>query len=467
MSLLNVVLKMLQAGWTERLDPDTVRRLQQQRLRRLLVHVLAKSKFYREYYRRHGITADKLDGIELEDLPRVNKQMVTENFDALVCDPAITRAGIEQFLRDRVDPQTKYRGRYHVMHTSGSTGSPGIFVYEQRAWDLTRALLGSRVLKYRPSAARIRYAFILKTDGHHAGVQMSRGAPRIAFKLLPISIDASLDKILPDVQRFQPHLLAGYASGVHLLAQQQQAGRLRIAPRRIISSSEPLTDAMKQTISSAFGVVPLDLYAAGESLTLGISCRHDRGIHLFTDWHCVETADADGGSHRIDGGKPTTDPIRRGRLILTNLYNYTQPLIRYEMSDVLIPAEDRCPCGSPFPLIRQVAGRVEETLWFERRDGSKDYIHWSVIIGLRMPGVEKWQAVQAAPNELLLRLKIPGEAETTIRRVRDEIGSILRHKQLDAHVRVRTEVVDDIPNDPRTGKYRQVIPYRGSANASK
>jgi len=465
MSIPSVIWRMCQVRRAERLSPDAIKRLRQRRLRRLLEHALAQSRFYVEYYRAHGITADQLDDVELQDLPVINKQIVMENFDALVCDPALTRAGIEQFINECHDLEAKYRGRYHVMHTSGSTGSIGIFVYGERDWHMMQALAATRVVKYRPTLGRIRYAFIVKTDGHHAGIKLCLAAPRIAFQRLPLSVNGALDEVLREVQRFQPHLLGGYGSGLQLLAQEQLAGRIHIRPKRIISSAEPLTDAMKQSITQAFGVVPLDFYTASDSLVIGVSCQYDRGIHLFDDWFCFETADGAGRPVRRGDSVPPGEGS--GRLILTNLYNYTQPLIRYEMNDELIPAEGRCPWGSPFPLVRGVAGRVEEILWFNRRDGGRDYVHPIALTGLCAPGAEKWQFVQTAPNALLLRLKIPGGAQTVVQQARDEIVGILRHKHLDECVTVRTEVVDEIPNDPQTGKFRMVIPYHSRANAAR
>jgi phenylacetate-coenzyme A ligase PaaK-like adenylate-forming protein len=464
---------MWQVSRAERLDPDQVKALQQQRLRKLVAHVLAKSRFYAAYYREHGITADVLDEIQLADLPPINKEIMMANFDALVCDPAITRAGVEKFLSDSSDLKARYQGRYHVAHTSGSTGSLGIFVYGRRDWDLMQALVGARILRYRPTIGRIRHAFILKTDGHYGGVKLCQGAPGIAFRQQALSIAAPIDQTLREVQRFQPHLLAGYGSGLCLLAQQQLAGRIHIRPARVMSSGEPLTEEMARTIRDAFQVTPIDVYAASESLAIGISCCHNRGIHLFDDWHGIELTD--------DKGRPA-QPGCCGRLVLTNLYNYTQPLIRYQMSDEIRvadggqrtedgsqktagissppPASGRCPCGSPFQLVERIAGRTEEILWFERPDGTSEYLHPFIIAGLHVPGIERWQIVQTGANELLVRLKSTLDAETAVRRAREEIAAILRCKRLEQLITTRIVVVDEIPNDPNTGKCRFAIPLK-------
>jgi phenylacetate-coenzyme A ligase PaaK-like adenylate-forming protein len=445
---------MCQVSIAERLDAGQVASLRQKRLRRLLAHVLTRSRFYAEFYRSHGITLDKLPDVQLTDLPPIDKQIVMANFDELVCDPTITRAGIERFIGGS-DYRAMYRGRCHVACTSGSTGSPAIFLYGRRDWDLMQGMVGTRVLRYRPGG-RIRLAFILNTDGHHAGVKLCQGAPWIAFKQMALSINAPLDRMLRDVDRFQPRLLVGYGSGIALLAQQQLAGKIRIRPSRVICSGEPLTKEMAATIHDAFKTVPLDFYAASESLAIGVSCEHGRGIHLFDDWHCIEIVDSEG--RPVQPGTP-------GRIRLTNLYNYTMPLIRYEINDEVTPAADPCPCGWPFRLVERVAGRTEQVLWFEKGGGQKECVHPFALAALRTPDVMQMQFIQTASNELLARIKTTADPATVIRQVKDRIATILRPKHLEPFITVRVEIVADIPNDPVTGKYRLVIPYRTGVDA--
>ncbi len=353
MSITRMLGTMWRVGREERLSRCRMLEVQKRRLHRLLEHVLSRSTFYRTYYRTHGITADKLDALELRHLPPIDKRMVMEHFDALVCDPAITRAGIERFLHDCDDPGVRYKGRYHVMHTSGSTGQPSLFVYGAADWRIAQALVGTRVLRYRPTLGRIRYAFLVKSGGHYAGIQLAQSASRLGFKQLALSIDDPIDRTLERLQRFQPHLLGGYPSGLATLAEQQLQGNLHIQPRKIIASGEHLDGGARALIESAFATSPVNLYAASESLAIGASCPHHKGIHLFDDWHCFEIDEAPGGA--------------RGRLTLTNLYNYTQPLIRYEMTDEIELADTPCPCGWPFLLVKDVIGEPKRGYGSRRR----------------------------------------------------------------------------------------------------
>ncbi len=450
MSIPRLITKMFRVSRVEQYHRDQVLKLQAKRLQRLLRHVLSRSKFYRAYYAKHGITRDRLNDIALRHLPPITKEMVMEHFDDVVCDPKVTRAEIEGFLSKHNSPKAYYREAYQVTYTSGSTGTLGLYICARKDWEWIQALLGTRVLRFRPGVHRLRQVFIVKTDGPHAGVRLCHSTPRIAYRNRVLPFDAPLEVLLDQVQRFDPHILGGYSSAVHHLALQQLQGHLDIRPRTIICSAEPLTGKMYQTITEAFGVQPMNLYAMSESLAIGVSCRQGQGIHLFDDWHCIEV---------VDGQGCPVEPGQPGHLRLTNLYNYTQPLIRYETSDEAIWIDEPCPCGWPFPRVQAISGRVEENLWFERADGTNEYIHPFTIAGLHVPGLERWQVVQSQPHRLCIRCKVRGTPRQVTGNVMREMTRILKERRLEDTVTLQTEIVDDIANDPATGKFRIVIPY--------
>ena len=71
---------------------------------------------------------------------------------------------------------------------------------------------------------------------------------------------------------------------------------------------------------------------------MAVQCERHEYLHLFTDWHIFEAVDDD--LRPVAAGTP-------GNLLLTNLYNFTQPLIRYQMHDEV--------CNEPGALRLRVA----------------------------------------------------------------------------------------------------------------
>ncbi len=448
--MLSIIRIAYRIKIAERFNKQQIKTLRRKRLNKLLKHVLKRSKFYKDYYSEYGITIDKIDSVALKDIPTINKEIMMENFDDLVCDSRIKRKDVEHFIYNPSTVGKKYRGSYRVMHTSGSTGSTGIFVYGPKDWAVPKAITALRVLKPEFHLGRTRYAFIVATGGHYGGVTLCQEAPRLFYNILPLSIGAPLDEITREIDKFQPNLLVGYASGVHLLAQQQVDGYLNIKPSRVICSGDPLTHKMRHNIREAFGVEPIDFYGACESIVLGANCDTYNSFHLYDDWHCFELADS-GGQSGISG--------YQRNLILTNLYNYTQPLIRYHMSDEIVLDDRQCPCGWPFIQLNDFAGRSEEILCFSTPDGNREYIHPSAIGEFFVPGLRKFQLIQTQPNNLLMRIVVEGDNKQIVSRVNTEMNRILQGKRLEGIVRFETQVAKEIENDPETGKFRLIVPY--------
>jgi phenylacetate-coenzyme A ligase PaaK-like adenylate-forming protein len=239
--------------------------------------------------------------------------MMMDHYDDFVCDPFLKRKNLENFLTVSQDPREKYRNIYTVMHTSGSSGAISLYVYGPNDWAWAKALVVTRVVKPRSHLPRrTRLAFIGTTDGHYAAVSTSSDAPSFLVDFLSLPINIPLERINAKIDAFQPDVLCGYSSGVYLLSQEQLLVKIAIRPERIISTSEPLTSEVKETVKRAFGRAPINLYAATESPCMAAQCALHQDLHMEADWHIFEALDDQ--FRAVPAGIP-------GRLFLTNLYN--------------------------------------------------------------------------------------------------------------------------------------------------
>jgi len=375
-----------------------------------------------------------------------------ENFDGIVASPELKRTNLEAFIGDSVYRHNKYLDQYQVIHTSGTTGRIGIFVYGREEWALVKALTIARVAK--PSlhlGRKTRLAFIGATDGHYAGVSLSNAAPQSIFSLLSLSISSPLRDSVARLNAFQPDSVSGYASATYLLAEEQLTGQLNIHPRRIICSGDLLTPAMRAKITEAFGVQPTNLYAASEAMVMGAECDAHGGTHLFTDWYYFEVVNNEG--QVVPEGE-------MGTLVVTPLYNYTQPLVRYKMNDQIAIDLSPCGCASPFPRLKAIAGRKEDALEFVRVDGSREQIHPIVIAEFFAPGLKRFQLVQTSLSELTMRAVVEGDQAQVQDAIRTRMHEIMAEKQLLDEVTFSVEVVQEILNDPKTGKFKLTIPFK-------
>lgn len=190
---------------SERLNLEQLAALQQKRFARLLRQTIAHSEFYRQYYQEHSVPLGQLDPVRLTDLPIIDKQIMMDHFDQLVCDRELRKADLERFVSDPATAGKKYKGRFEVIHTSGSSGRIGIFVYGANDWTLQRALAFSRISNTQIHWSRkIRYAFIGVIDGHYAGISLNRSGPKSVARFLPVDINWPIRQIVSELNGFMP-----------------------------------------------------------------------------------------------------------------------------------------------------------------------------------------------------------------------------------------------------------------------
>jgi phenylacetate-CoA ligase len=206
---------------------------------------------------------------------------------------------------------------------------------------------------------------------------------------------------------------------LRLLASEQLAGRLTIAPEVVFSASEVLTGETRRRIHQAWGRRPFDVYAATETAGIAAECRVHTGLHLFEDLVVTEVVD----SH----DQPAPPGVPGEKVLVSVLFSRTQPLIRYELSDSITRSTHlRCPCGRPFALIEGIQGRVEEALAFPARSGGQVTVQPAVVHGVMDEvSAEGWQLVQEPERLAVLLAGVPDsfDEDGLVDRLRRELRS--------------------------------------------
>jgi phenylacetate-CoA ligase len=233
-----------------------------------------------------------------------------------------------------------------------------------------------------------------------------QGAATMAIglhRVLSLPVTLPLAQLVQALNQFQPTYLNVYPSVAMWLAAEQQAGRLRLAPQMLVTIAELRTPEMTQRLTDAFGVRPFDAYGCTEGLW-GAECEHHQGIHLFEDTTLVENVDPDG--RPVPAGQPGS------RLLVTNLYNLVQPLLRLEVTDLVTLDPDPCPCGRTLVRAAAIHGRSDDVLSLPARGGGRVAVHpLHFALLTRDPQVREFQVLQAGPT---LRIRIvPNQAATT------------------------------------------------------
>lgn len=348
-------------------DVAGIERRRQHRLRALVDSARARSPYYRAALR-------DLPGsgpVRLLDLPSVSKSEMMRRFDDWVTDPAVTHAGVQEFLRDPTRVGETFLGRYLVTTTSGSTGSPAVVLFDAQARQVATTIAIVRGVGSVPWGRwrRVlqmggRQVAIFATGGHFLAEtflqhRLRKRPIRRRFARL-LSVTTPLDELVDELNAFRPAFLGSYPSVLDLLAREQEAGRLQIAPAVVTSGGEHLSSLVEARLTRQWDCPVWDSYNATEAMPLTIPCALGR-FHVNADWMILEPVDAD--RRPVPPGTPST------RTLVTNLTNHVQPIIRYELGDSVTLSADRCRCGSPLPVVT-VVGRSNDVLRFTRPEGA-------------------------------------------------------------------------------------------------
>jgi phenylacetate-coenzyme A ligase PaaK-like adenylate-forming protein len=263
----------------------------------------------------------------------------------------------------------RFAGRYWVSATSGSSGRKSVIPSDAHEWATAIASYG-RANEWSGIHASpvhpVRMAVVSSTTAWH---QSSRVAATVKSPFIHserMDAAAPLPDIVARLNQLRPDILIGYASMIRILADEQLAGRLRIAPTAVNSASEVLTDETRAIATRAWGASPFNVYAATETGGIAAECPQHR-MHLFEDLVIPEVVD--------DQYRPVPPGQPGDRLLVTVLFSRTLPLIRYEMTDRVTLATETCSDGLPFRLLESIEGRTDDIVVLPAAAGGSIRIH--------------------------------------------------------------------------------------------
>jgi putative adenylate-forming enzyme len=452
------LLRLLRdTGSARKQGPAAIERRQRARLAELVAFAHAHSPYYRALYQN---LPERIDDPTL--LPVTDKKKLMARFDDWATDRAVTLDNVREFIADPDLVGKPFLDKYVVATTSGTSGHLGIFVWDNQylavnsalqAYMFSRWLTAGDIVKVIGRGTRI--AVLVATGGHFVGFASAtrvRNTSRFVARLLhTFSVHTPLPDLVSQLNSYGPAMLMGYPTIVSLLAGEQEAGRLHINPVLVGLGAEGLAPSEYDRIATAFDTKIRNLYGATEFAHIAYGCAHG-WLHVNSDWVVLEPVDAD--------YRAVPPGVQSHTLLISNLANRVQPILRYDLGDSILQRPDPCPCGDRSPAIR-VRGRTADMLIFPADHGQTVTIIPLAFESLvdRTPGIEVFQIVQSTPTRLRVRLKITAGADPdqVWQAVHSELTRLLSANKLD-HVTV--ERAKEGPEQSPGGKYRTVIPLR-------
>lgn len=425
---------------------EQMKALQEKKLRKLLRYAYQNSAYYHRTFTQAGITEENIDKAELNRFPTIDKELLMQNYDELVTDSGVKQEELRKFDESPASKSENYLGRYHIIHSSGSTGIPRYFVYDDRAWEqmllgiIRGALWGMSMTDIlRLLARKPRILYIAATDGRYAGAMaVGDGITGLRAKQEYLDINEPIDKGNQKVIKFDPNIVIGYPSAIKLMAEQIRLGRVPNHIKRVISCGEPLSPGLRTFLEDTFNCPVINFYGASESLALGLEENAEDGMVLFDDLNVIEVED--------------------GEMYLTCLYNYTQPLIRYHLTDTLKPKQRLQSDPYGFTRAEVLLCRNEDEMWFRRADGNEEFIHPLSVEGICVDGLKDYQFVQTSEKSFRIMAETSKGAseEVVVHGIESVMERLLLEKDLH-NICYDIHFVDAIAVNPDTGKKSLIV----------
>jgi phenylacetate-coenzyme A ligase PaaK-like adenylate-forming protein len=414
---------------------------QRDRLRALLARAIARSPFHAA--RLRGVDPDRFELADLARLPVMTKAEMMADFDAVPTDRRLTRELVERHLARSVTDPGLLLGGYIGLVSGGSSGQRGLFVqtvgeYAEFVASVTRRAMAAAAAGGGPPPEGLVIGIVgARTPVHSSGLAAATaiGPP---VRMVPAPASLPVAEIVARLNAAQPPSLLAYATKLPELAREQRAGRLRLSLRSVTSMSEAITLAERAAVAEAFGVPVTDMFVSTEGL-VGHS-EPGGTVHTFASDTCLaECADEE--------GRPVPDGVASAGVLVTNLHNLTQPLIRYDLTDRFTPA-GTSPGGA---LRASVEGRTDDV--FRYREAS---VHPFVLGAplLHAPAVREYQIRQTERGADIAAV-IDGDFDPAA--VMAAVERSLREAGLTGP-QVGLRRVGALDRDPMTSKIRRFVP---------
>ncbi|MGW9627798.1 phenylacetate--CoA ligase family protein [Microbacterium sp. NPDC055521] len=389
----------------------------------LVRYAASRSPLYRD--RLAAVLEDDLtDPQVFARIPILEKEQLRDHYDELIADGSGVR-------------------RTKVARTGGSTGLPLKVLkdFSVRPAALTWRLMGWWGVDPSDNSASVER---LPWSGMRRAVNTALWWPTRKLNVDAGAMDeADLKRFADGIRRIRPTMLWGYAHSLHEFAMAVERNGWEVpSPRAISSTAAPLTETQSDDIERILGAPVYETYRAAELSLIAGQCEVRRGMHIQADHKLLEVVD--------DQGRPAPNGVA-GEIIVTDLLNRAQPMIRYRLGDVGVIDPEPCPCGRPFPVLKSLLGRSNDVI--RTREGLVSIYSFASAFSAHQ-AIRQYQIHQLPDYSLLLKV-VPSSPRVTL----DDLSGALADlsHEFGGSLPVSAELVPLIPHI--RGKQKSVVSH--------
>lgn len=297
----------------ETLPLKKLRKLQNERLKKVVDYVYHKVPFYKKTFDKNGIKPGKIKGIQdLHRLPFTYKSDLRDNYPF----------GLFAVSKNKIR-------RIHC--SSGTTGKPIVAGYTKKDLKIfSEVVARSLITQGAKPGMKLQnaYGYGLFTGG----LGLHYGAELLGMTVVPVS-GGMTDRQIMLIQDFKPEVISCTPSYALTLAEEfvkRNIAHDSINLKYALLGAEPWTEAIREKVDAGLNVISTNIYGLSEIIGPGVSSEdfeeRGSGSYIWEDHFFPEVVDKDSG-----------EPVEEGKygvLVFTTLTKEAMPLLRYVTNDI-------------------------------------------------------------------------------------------------------------------------------------
>lgn len=411
------------------LGPNKIRNHINAALRKTIQDAAENVPYYKELFKKEGLVHDDIQNVEdLKKIPLLEKAPIRK-------EPT-------RFVNEKYD-----RKKLLCIHTTGTTGTP-LKIYcdnlvRQRNYAFYDYFLAENRIDFKGKRATFGGRIIVppqqKNPPFWRYSYFQKNMLFSSYHLTEENIPYYIDKLI----RFKPDYIDTYPSSLYTIARYAQKNNIDIknVTNGITTSAETLLQEQRETIETAFGVPVTDQYGAAEMCIFVGQCK-EGNYHIHSDYAVVEFLREDGTQ---------AGPGEEAEIVCTGLINPVMLFIRYRIGDRGILSDKKCKCGSSFPVMEKILGRMDDVIITP--DGRRVGRLSPVLKGFPVKEVQYIQKSKDSVDVVIV--KDNGYTDETDKDVINELAKRLGHEIM---INIKhTQVI----NRGRGRKFKTVISHIG------
>ena len=392
----------------------------------LLWHAYRNVPYYEKIFNEIGLVSNNIiDMARFNQIPVLTKELIRKNWNDLLSKDLNSR-------------------EWYYNTSGGSTGEPIKLVQD----DI--------FLKYKKYVHAYYYKNILCIDEKQAKKVLLWGSEKDIIKgtlglkrkfanwidnvifLNSFKMnEEDMDEYVHRINKYKPEIIRSYAGSLFELCKHiEKKGLVVFKPKCIVTSAEVLSHEMRTKIESVFGAKVYNYYGSREVNGIAGECK-DGFLHIFSFWNHIEILDDNGNATRDD---------REGKVVVTNLYNYSMPLIRYQIGDMATRGACVCKCGNHLPILSKITGRLTDH--FIKTNGTMIHGEYFTHLFYLKNWVKQFQVIQEDYKTIVIKIVKKDKFEIVDKiEIENRIKLVMGDDSI-----IRWEFLDQIPTTVN-GKY--------------